>query len=139
MAQDQKRSLQAFEASTSASLSNFMGKLEMVDLTLQSLSSAEQAISQQDMAQIISILTEQDRLLKQCVQVCTAGLLESSQKTGTTVLYSRTFDEARQWVGNLGEVGADGPAVKVDHAEARNKSRQAMGNVSVEAARGFFR
>lgn len=157
--------LKNFRNHTETSLSNLLGKLEMVDLTLQTLSVTEQAgnpqaithslgrqavcqtvsrqgdslpVNRKEIAQVISRLNEQSLMLKQCVNVCTAGMSEASKEVGTTVLHARAFDEARQFIGNLGEVGAGGPPVHVVNAEARNKSRQVIGNISVEAAREFF-
>lgn len=48
-------------------------------------------------------------MLRQCVKVCAAGLAETTAVTGTSVKYAHTFDEALQFVGNIGNVGSRGP------------------------------
>lgn len=157
--------LKNYRNQTETSLSNLLGKLEMVDLTLQTLAVTEQPgspqavshdfgrqavcqavsrqgdsppVSRKEVAQVISRLNEQSLMLKQCVNVCTAGMSEASKEAGVSVLHARTFDEARQFIGNVGDVGAGGPPVHVATAEARDKSKQLIGNISLEAARDFF-
>lgn len=160
-----REQMENFRSHTEASLSNLLGKLEMVDLTLQTLAVAEQTgnpqgiahtlgrqavcqtvgrqgdsqpVNRKEVAHVISRLNEQSLLLKQCVNVCTASMSEANKEAGVTVLHARTFDEARQFIGNVGDVGAGGPPVHVANAEARDKSKQLIGNISIEAAREFF-
>ena len=67
----------------------------------------------------------------------------SARAAGTHVKYARTFNEARQVIGNMGDVvtrgGGGVPAVVVvDYAEARDRSVQHVGNMDGEVAKAFW-
>lgn len=72
------------------------------------------------------------------MKVCTAGLVETTSATNSTIKYAHTFDEARQWIGNIGDVGIDGPKIDILEAVARDKSKQGIGYVSADFVRDFF-
>lgn len=87
---------------------------------------------------MVQLLNEHDRVLKQCLRVCTLGLGETTSKTGTAVRYAETFDKARQFIGSIGNVGSGGPETTVEHAQARNESRMVIGNTDADFARDFL-
>lgn len=99
---------------------------------------AECEIRRSDVAQVVQLLNDQDLLLRQCLRFCMLGLSQTTEKTGTAVRYTQTFDEARQFVGNIGDVGNGGPRTEVDSAQARGKSKMMIGNADGDFGRSFF-
>ena len=87
---------------------------------------------------VASIMNEHGRVLRLCLQSCTGGLKETTAKAGTHVKYAKTFDEAKQVIGTMGNVtGGGGPTV-VELAEAHDKSHQAIVEMSEEVAKKFW-
>lgn len=148
-ARKSQASLEALETQIASTVSTFMGKIEGIELALQSLTLSDTgtgsvrsekpvgAVSEQGKS-VVDILNEHSFLLKQCLKACASGLAETTNTTGTRVRYACTFDEARQHIGNIGDIQSGGPAVEVDTAEARNKSRQVVGNITADFAKDFL-
>ncbi|KAI1213193.1 uncharacterized protein F4807DRAFT_413235 [Annulohypoxylon truncatum] len=130
--------LQDLETQIATSVSSFTGQICGLETAVRSLSLAPSNVNQIDMASIIAILDDHDRMLKQYVSFCTSALTEVNERTGNSVKYARTFDEARQFIGNMGDVGRGGPATNVEQGEARDRSRQVIGNMSGDVARDFL-
>ena len=119
-------------------MNNFAGQIIGLETALQSMTVANVGIRQEDVDNVASILNEHGRVLRLCLQSCTGGLKETTAKAGTHVKYAKTFDEAKQVIGTMGNVtGGDGPTV-VDLAEAHGKSRQAIVEMSEEVAKKFW-
>lgn len=128
-----------FEAQVATTTSSFVGKLQGIELAIQAMKySAECQITRSDVSQVVELLNEQDLLLKQCLKVCTLGLSQTIEKGGTAVRYAKAFEEARQFVGNIGAVGSGGPRTEVETARATGKSRQMIGNADGDFGRSFF-
>lgn len=72
-----------------------------------------------------------EEVLKECLMVQTPALEETSILNGTKVKWLQALDEAKQFAGNIGDVGRDGPVVDVNHAEARD---QYIGNIPGDVA-----
>lgn len=87
---------------------------------------------------LLKRLEEHSQMLKACTQVYEPALRETSSLAGTTVKYKRTFDDAREFTGNIDFQG-DAPPVLVENAEARGRSRMFTGNMSAEAASNFWK
>lgn len=138
MASNQEK-FRDFEVQVATTMSSFTGKLQGIELAIQAMTlSANCEIRRSDVAQVVQLLNEQDLLLKQCLKVCTLGLSQTTEKRGTTVKYAQTFDEARQFVGNIGDVGNGGPRTAVESAEARGNSKMMIGNADGDFGRSFF-
>lgn len=103
------------------------------------MSIARVRISQEDVDAVKLVLSEHDRMLRQCLRVCTRALDVTAPVTGTNVQHARVYDEAKQWIGNMGDVGSGGPAVNVVEAEAHGNGRQGIGYMAEAVARDFFR
>lgn len=82
------------------------------------------------------LLEQYDRTLKESLRVHTPALQETSRLAGTTVKHALVLNEAKQHVGNIGitDSGGNIPSTLVELAEARDKARQFVGNMSAEAA-----
>ena len=131
--------LQDLETQITTSLSGFTGQIHGLDIALQSLSLPELTISKKDVDVVVGVLNDHDGMLKQCLKVCTSALAETNWKgAGTSIKYARTFEEARQFIGNMGDIGQSGPLTQLEYAEASGKSRQVVGNMSADVARDFF-
>jgi hypothetical protein len=137
-ASQNRDALQGLETQIATSLSGFTGQIHGLEIALQSLSLAAVNISKEDVAAVVGVLNDHDRMLKQCLKVCTSALTETTKVAGTSVKYARTFEEAKQFIGNIGDVGKGGPATEVEYGEAGGKSRQVIGNMSADAARYFL-
>lgn len=138
---DNQEKLQAFETQVAETLSNLTREIQGLELAVKSPEPTTLAISDQNVlrARNDELLNEHGHMLRECLRVCTAGLEETTAVTGTRVKYALTFDEARQWIGNIGDVSAGGPRIDVEYGVARNKSRQGIGHMSADAAKDFFR
>jgi hypothetical protein len=121
-------------------MSGFTGQIQGLQLAMESLSLGGVSIKKEDVDAVVRVLSEHGKMLEQCLKVCDSGLSETTAASGTKVRYAKVFNEARQFIGNMGNVqfGPGTPAVTVDHAEARDKARQAVGNMSEEAAKVFW-
>ncbi|KAJ3534691.1 hypothetical protein NM208_g7437 [Fusarium decemcellulare] len=130
--------LQGLETQIATAVSDFSGQIKGIEMAVQTMSLQAANISQSDVDNVVAVLNDHDRVLKQCLKVCTSALTETTAVTGTQVKYARTFEEARQFVGNIGDVVVGGPPTKVEHGEARGKSRQVIGNMDGDFAREFL-
>ena len=109
-----------------------------LETALQSMMVANVGVRQEDVDSVARVLNEHGRVLRLCLQSCTSGLKETTAKAGTHVKYAKTFDEAKQVIGTMGNVtGAGGPTV-VELAEAHGRSRQAIVDMSEEVAAKFW-
>ncbi len=109
-----------------------------LETALQSMTIANIGIRQEEVNNVARVLNEHGRVLRLCLQSCTSGLKETTVKAGTHVKYAKTFDEAKQVIGTMGNVtGGGGPTV-VELAEAYHKARQFVGEMSEEVAEKFW-
>lgn len=120
------------------SVTGLTGQIHGLEYAMQALSLSSANIAKQDVAEVVKVLNEHDQMLKTCLKICTAAFADISEVSGTTVKHARAFDEARQLTGNVGIVSRDGPPVRIEVAEARNKARQFNGSMSAEAAKDFW-
>ncbi len=109
-----------------------------LETALHSMMVANVGIRQEDVDNFPRVLNEQGRVLRLCLQSCTGGLEETTAKAGTHVKYAKTFDEAKQVIGTMGNVTAGGGPTVVELAEAHGKSRQAVVEMSEEVAKKFW-
>ena len=130
--------LQNLEARIATSINNFSGRIMGLETALQSMSVANVAMRQEDVQHVARILNEHARILKLCLESCTIGLKETNKRTGTHVKYAKTFNEARQAIGSMGNVAEGVPPTVVEHAEARDKSIQHVGPMDRESAKSFW-
>lgn len=130
--------LQSLETKIASSVNNFAGQIMGLETALQSMTIANVAVKQEDVNNIARVLNEHGRVLRLCLQSCTSGLKETTTKAGTHVKYARTFNEAKQVIGTMGNVTGGGPPTVVEYAEARDKSRQFVGDMGEEVAKKFW-
>jgi hypothetical protein len=115
-------------------------QIQGLQLAMESLSLSGLNIAKGDVDAVVKILSKHSKLLEQCLKVCDSGLSETTATSSTKVRYAKVFNEAKQFIGNMGNIqlGPRTPAVAVDCAEARDKARQVVGNMSEEAAKNFW-
>ena len=138
MASQNREVLQNLETKIATSVDNFTGQIMGLHTALQSISVADVAIRQEDVQHVARVLNEHERVLKFCLQSCMSGLRVTTARAGTQVKYARTFNEARQAIGNMGDVTRGGPPTVVDYAEARDRSIQHLGNMDGDVAKAFW-
>lgn len=134
--------VEALETKVVTSLSNLTGKIESLQMVTQALSTSLQAESvdwynsneTNNLRSVVATLGNYELVLKQCLEVHTPALEETSKLNGTTVKWMNSLDEAKQFAGNIGDVGKGGPAVLIEKAEARDRSRNYFGNISGDVA-----
>ena len=130
--------LQALETKIATSVNNFAGQIMGLNTALESMSVANGAIRHEGVQNVARVLNEHGRVLKLCLESCRSGLKDVTARGGTQVRYARTFDEARQAIGTMGNVTGCGPPTSVEYAEARNKSMQHVGAMDTESAKAFW-
>jgi hypothetical protein len=98
-------------------------------------------ITKQNVANVLTVLNEQDIMLRQCLKFCTISLDQTTKLTGTNVKHAIALDKAQVFVGNMG-VDANavlgGPAVNLGTLEARNDARAGAGTMSPDVAKVFW-
>lgn len=145
--------LRQLAADTASQTNQLAGQITGVESALGDVASlissmSALSVSQADVEVVVSVLNqhgallrEQDTTLKQCLAVAMSSLEAVSSASGKDVDYARTFNKAKQFVGNIGYDVGSGPAtsMKIGTAEAGDESRQIIGNVSGSAAGDFFK
>lgn len=132
------QALDKFAATYASSLSDIGGQIRGLELSFEALSMSAASVSKDDVRQVLEKLEEHSQMLKACAQVYEPALKETSSLAGTTVKYKRTFDDAREFTGNIDFHGS-APTNLVENAEARDRSRMFTGNMSAEAANNFWK
>ena len=138
MASQEREVLQNLETKITTSVDNFTGQIMGLHTALQSMSVADIAIRHEDVQTVARALNEHERVLKFCLESCTSGLKVTTARAGTQIKYARTFNEARQAIGNMGNITRGGPPTVVDYAEARDKSIQHVGHMDADVAKDFW-
>ena len=102
------------------------------------MSVANVTMRQEDVQNVARVLKEHGRVLKLCLESCTSGLKDTTAGAGTQVRYARTFNEARQAIGTMGNAMGGGPSTVVEYAEARDKFVEHVGAMDTESAKAFW-
>ncbi|KAI1379055.1 hypothetical protein F4677DRAFT_410421 [Hypoxylon crocopeplum] len=93
-----REGFQELEINFATSVNEITGQIHGLEISIQSLGGASHA----DIADIVAMLNDQSHMLKQCLEAYTAALAEVIENTGATVKHALTFNESRQFVGNIG-------------------------------------
>ncbi|KAK7731727.1 hypothetical protein SLS53_008671 [Cytospora paraplurivora] len=141
------RAFEDMETQVATSLSSLTGKISSLEFAMQALSASQSSRADradrdnlnEDVPGVVVALEEYKEVLIECLGVQRPALEETSSLNGTTVKWATVLDEAKQQVGNIGDVGRGGPAVNVTYAKASHKSRQYIGNISGELALELLR
>ena len=67
-----------------------------------------------------------------------AALSGVTQSTGNVFKYVRAFNDAKQLVGNIGEVSAAGPTNTFDVLIAQDRAKQIAGSIEGRVALDFM-
>lgn len=140
-----KQAIEELDTTIANSLTSLTGQMKGLEIAVQALSTTSQASSTHsppeqsstgEIAKVAQLLQQHDRTLKESLRVYAPALQETSRLAGTTVKHALVLDEAKQHVGNIGVADGGGniPSTLVELAEARDKARQFVGNMSAEVA-----
>jgi hypothetical protein len=70
-------------------------------------------------------LIEHERILREALKICTAGLAEAEKHSVNRVRLAKTMDEAKQVIAIMGEVIGEIPmSIQIDEMVAQGQSRQ---------------
>ena len=78
------------------------------------------------------LLRSQKLLLEDCLKVC------SSASQGVQVKCAEALDDARHFIGNIGNVEAGGPPVTVEKLIGKDRARQVVGYIDGPSALAFL-
>jgi hypothetical protein len=110
--------LDAFQETTAATMSELSGKVETIALAIDALSISGVNITQHDVEVVQRTLNEHGLLLKQCLLFCTSALNAAHASTSSThVKHAKATNHARQIIGTLG-LSEGNSQVMVDTADA---------------------
>jgi hypothetical protein len=110
--------LDAFQETTAATMSELSGKVETIALAIDALSISGVNITQHDVEVVQRTLNEHGLLLKQCLLFCTSALNAAHASTSSThVKHAKATNHARQIIGTLGPSEGNSQ-VMVDTADA---------------------
>ena len=111
--------LDTFQETTAATMSELSGKVETIALAIDALSISGVDITQHDVEVVQRTLNEHGLLLKQCLLFCTSALNAAHASTsGTHVKHAKATNHARQIIGTLGSSEGNAQPVMVDTADA---------------------
>ena len=114
----------AFESNMGNAIHRLSGQIQGMQITVDAMrqeSGTQQAISSTIEAQLQS--------LNECLKVCTVALTDVSKRAGNNFKFVGAMNEARQLVGDIGDVSFVGYGSNVDVMIARDQSRQMGGRI----------
>ena len=121
----------SLETTIEGSVNRLTGRLQGLEIAVPETSSLrDEALIQNVEQQTIAIAS--------CLKLCTTGLAKRTQSTGNTFKYARALDDARQLLGNIGNVSGGGPANTIDVLLAQDRARQMAGNIDGQVAWSFM-
>lgn len=124
------------ETVLATSMGSLTGQVESLETTMQSHPTQQTSIANQYQAigkarSSMTAFGQYAQVLKRCLKtLALAPALRgtASKRGGTRFTWIRDLDDAKQFAGNVGDVGCGGPAVYVGQAEAKDKSHQYFGS-----------
>ena len=114
-------------------MNRLSGQIQGIEISQQA--AIEAGAPQREFA---NIMEQQSIALAACLKSCTVALSSTAQSTGNTFKYARTFDDARQLIGTIGDVRGGGPANTFGTLIAQDRSRQMAGSVEGKVALDFM-
>ena len=102
---------------------------------------ANEFVTRPEAAKALNVLNEHDKILKQCLKFVTNayGNFEAKSDIGIDILNPQTLDDAKQFAGNVGNVPAWAPRIRVEGSVASGRSKQAFGNLDGDAFAAFMK
>jgi hypothetical protein len=120
-----------FEADMGREVHVISGKLQGLEISRQEILGAAEHLGEQNMQlslqqdEVARRLVQHERVLREILKMCTAGLIEVGQKSGIHVGLAKTIDEAKQIIAVFGGVTGDTPgSIEIAQMIAQGKSRQ---------------
>lgn len=120
-----------FEVEMEKQMHLVSGKLQGIEVGRQEILDAAENLNQEShqlscqQEELVRRFTGHERLLREALKFCTAGLLETGTMTGNTVKLAKSMDEARQLVAYIGGVtGEDSGGIIIEQLIAQDKSKQ---------------
>ena len=146
--ENNQEEIRKYHSDVSTSLSGLTGQIQGIQVALQGLGLSDgamiqseanyQFVTRNEAAHALEVLNEHDQALKQCLKFVAGVFPESATKSGVTVGEAMAFNEAKQFIGNVGDVKG-GPDIKVVKMTARDKAWQLTGNMTGDFASNFFK
>jgi hypothetical protein len=107
------------------------GKLQGMEIIRQEILDAAEGLSEQNhqlafqQGELARRLLDHERVLREALKFCAAGLSETGKRTGNKVKLAKTMDEAKQIVAVFSDVTGDiTGGIEIDTMNAQDKSRQ---------------
>jgi hypothetical protein len=114
------------------------GQIQGMDISMQAVIAASAQHQQAPQQELIQTMEQQNGAIVACLRFCMTALSSTTQSTGNTFNYVRAFDDARQLVGNIGNVTAGGPANTFDVLIAQDRAKQMAGSIEGGIALGIM-
>ena len=120
-----------FEAEMEKQVHLLSGRLQGMEISRREIIDAAESLNEQNLqlsyqqGELARRLIEHERILREALKICTAGLAEA-EKTGTNqVRLAKTMGYAKQVIAVMGEVTGDrSMSIQIDEMIAQDRSRQ---------------
>lgn len=109
------------------------GQVEGLEISRHTLAVSGINVTPQDLQIVLGVLSNHDIGLKQCLQVCKSAAEETKTLQGVNVRGVKALERAIQQVGNIGNAGDGGLAIRVDIAVASGDATQQIDNMDGNA------
>lgn len=104
------------------SMGSLTGKIESLQTVMQPLPTPRTSIASRGESDRKTRFEQYVQGMKQCLKIRKPVLEDTGKRNRTTFKWIRTLDDAKQFAGNIGDVGSGGPAVYVEQAETKVRS-----------------
>ncbi len=128
-----KEAIKELEAKIDGTMNRLSGQMQGIEISQQAAIDAGASHTE-----FAHVMEQQNIALAACLKSCTAALSSTAQSTGNTFKYARAFDDARQLIGTIGDVGGGGSANTFDVLIAQDRSRQMAGSIDGKLALDFM-
>ena len=122
-----------FEGRISQIMNRLLGQMQGIAISQQA--SIDAGAPQTEFAHVME---QQNIALAACLKSCTAALSGTAQSTKNTFKYARSFDDARQLIGTIGDVRGGGSVNTFDVLIAQDRSKQMAGSIDGKLALDFM-
>ena len=125
--------MEAFENNVEDAIHRLSGQIQGMQISVDAMrqgSGTQQSIPSTIEAQLQSF--------NECLKLCTVALTDVSKRSGNNFKFVGAMNEARQLVGDIGDVSSVGPGPNVEVMIARDKSRQMGGRIQGSIALDFM-
>ena len=114
--------------------------LNLSDGVMIHADAANQFATHAEAEQMLNLLNEHDLVLKQCLDFVAKSYERFEEKSdfGVTVIGAQALNDARQFMGNFGNVQSGVPRIKISNMTAKHRARQTAGNMDGPTLEALF-